>query len=116
MPAHAGMIVDDAPSLSVVGAVSGGPYVGVPGAVDLPGRVTPLPEAPPVATPKPAPPAGPVHVSTGVQAARLIFGPKPLYPPLARAARVQGNVRLQAVIAAHTAVQPPSMTRTWPVM
>jgi protein TonB len=46
----------------------------------------------------PAPPAAPVRVSGGAQAARLIFGPKPAYPPLARTARVQGVVKLQAVI------------------
>jgi protein TonB len=34
-----------------------------------------------------------------VQAAKLIFGPKPPYPPLAKAARVQGTVRIQAIIA-----------------
>ena len=96
IPAHVSMIADDAPSLPMIGAVSGGPYVGIPGAVGLPDRIAPLSETPPAA--KPAPPAGPMHVSTGVQAARLIFGPKPAYPPLARAARVQGNVRLQAVI------------------
>jgi protein TonB len=39
-----------------------------------------------------------LRVSTSVQAALLIFGPKPVYPPLAKAARVHGTVRLQAVI------------------
>jgi protein TonB len=99
IPTHASMIADDAPSMPMVGAISGGQYVGLPDGVGLPDRITPLPETRPAPTPKPAPPAGPVHVSTGVQAARLIFGPKPPYPPLAKAARVQGNVRLQAVIA-----------------
>lgn len=66
-----------------------------------------LPPAPPAvqskALPKPAPvsvPAGPMSVSSGVQAAKLIYGPKPAYPPLARAARVQGTVRIQAIIKA----------------
>lgn len=39
-----------------------------------------------------------LRVSTSVQAALLIFGPKPVYPPLAKAVRVHGTVRLQAVI------------------
>jgi protein TonB len=66
-----------------------------------------LPTAPPPVVPKPAPPvvkppapAGPIQVSSGVQAAKLISGPKPAYPQLARAARVQGTVRIQAIIAA----------------
>jgi protein TonB len=64
-----------------------------------------IPDAPPA--PRPAPQArptlqaqaGPVEVSKGVQAAKLIFGPKPAYPTLAKAARVQGTVRIQAIIA-----------------
>ncbi|HWE53768.1 MAG TPA: TonB family protein [Bryobacteraceae bacterium] len=47
----------------------------------------------------PAPPSPPVRISGGAQAARLIFAPKPAYPALAKAARVQGIVKLQAVIA-----------------
>ena len=59
----------------------------------------PPPPRPAVAPPAPPPPAAPVQVSMGVQSAKLIFGPKPAYPALARAARVQGVVRMQAVIA-----------------
>jgi protein TonB len=102
IPAHAAMVTDEVPSLpasslATMGTASGGAYLNIPGAVGLPERIAP-PEAPPPAA-KPAPRAGPLHVSTGVQAARLIFGPKPPYPALAKAARVQGIVRLQAVVA-----------------
>jgi periplasmic protein TonB len=44
-------------------------------------------------------------VGGGVQSAKLIFGPKPLYPPIARAARTQGTVRIQAVIARDGSIQ-----------
>lgn len=62
---------------------------------------------PEVALPKPVvkpadhQPAPPKQVRVGgtVQAASLIYGPKPAYPPLAKAARVQGTVKLQALIA-----------------
>jgi len=56
---------------------------------------------------KPAPPPVPeaVHVGGGVQSAKLIFGPKPVYPPIARAARTQGTVRIQAVIARDGSIQ-----------
>jgi protein TonB len=43
-------------------------------------------------------PIGPVHVSTGVQAAKLVRQVKPVYPPLARQARISGTVRLVAII------------------
>jgi protein TonB len=39
-----------------------------------------------------------IHVSAGVQAAKLITQVKPLYPALARQARVEGTVRLTAII------------------
>jgi len=62
-----------------------------------------LPDKPPAA--KPPNPVqtkaadGPMRVGGSVQASRLLFGPKPPYPPIAKAARVQGTVKLQAVIA-----------------
>jgi protein TonB len=34
-----------------------------------------------------------------VQEGKLISGPRPVYPPLARQARVEGTVRLEAVIS-----------------
>ena len=46
----------------------------------------------------PAPKPASIRVSNGVQSAKLLQQPKPLYPPLAKAARISGLVRLQAVI------------------
>ena len=43
-------------------------------------------------------PAKPIHVSTGVQAAKLIAQANPVYPALAKQARVAGTVRLTAII------------------
>ncbi|HXJ39870.1 MAG TPA: energy transducer TonB [Bryobacteraceae bacterium] len=57
------------------------------------------PPKPTVKIAEPPPPTAPIRVSTSVQAALLTFGPKPAYPPLAKATRTQGSVRLQAVIA-----------------
>jgi protein TonB len=61
--------------------------------------------APPQQTPSPPPrqdkptqPSAPMRVTSGVQSARLVFGPKPAYPPLARITRTQGTVRIQAII------------------
>jgi protein TonB len=77
------------------------PGVGFGQGSDILSNIVPraLPDAPPP-HPKPIPvPTGPISVSEGVQSARLIYGPKPPYPPLARAARVEGRVRMQAIIA-----------------
>ncbi len=57
--------------------------------------------APVNAAPKPAL----LRVSNGVQAAKLLNQPKPLYPPLAKAARVSGTVRLQAIIGRDGAIR-----------
>jgi protein TonB len=67
------------------------------------GMVLPPPPPPPaqptvVKPPEPVQMLKAVSVSKGVQAAKLIFAPKPAYPALAKAARVQGMVRLQAII------------------
>jgi len=44
-------------------------------------------------------------VGGDVQAAKLINAPKPEYPTLAKVARVQGTVRLEAIIGADGRVQ-----------
>ena len=40
-----------------------------------------------------------IRVSGEVESARLLFQPPPAYPPVAKAARIHGRVRLQALIA-----------------
>ena len=52
----------------------------------------------------PPPPSRPqttkrIRQGGDVEAARLIYGPRPDYPQLAKSARVQGTVQLEAVIA-----------------
>ncbi|MEZ5397045.1 MAG: TonB family protein [Bryobacterales bacterium] len=97
------------------------PYVGVPGSDQNGSRdsvigafstfnptvAPPKPPEPQVAKkPEPPPaPSGPVKVSAGVQAARLIHRVEPVYPPLAKQARISGPVRLRAVIAAGGTVE-----------
>lgn len=48
---------------------------------------------------KPAPPKGPLHVSSGVAAGQLLAPIQPVYPAIARAARIEGTVVVQAVIS-----------------
>ena len=49
-------------------------------------------------TPIGSAPKGPIRVGGKVKAPRLIFGPDPVYPLLARQARVSGAVVIDAVI------------------
>ena len=115
IPQHAAITVDAAPSLQdVPGAgVAGGIPGGVPGGVlggSLNGVLGALPPPAPVvaATPKPAPPpAIPSQIRVGgeVQAALLQHEVVPVYPILAKSARVQGTVRLSASIAPNGSVK-----------
>jgi TonB family protein len=47
----------------------------------------------------PAAPSGPVHVASGAMVGNLIDRPDPVYPPIAKAAHVQGSVVLHAIIS-----------------
>src|SRR5579862_6022156 len=80
-------------SAGVVGGVPGG----VPGG-SMGGVMGSILSATPVAVPKIATPQR-VRVSAGVQSGLLIRKVPPTYPPLARHARIQGTVLLQAQIS-----------------
>jgi protein TonB len=70
----------------------------------IPGGSTFSSSAP--ATVRPAPrPSGPAHISSGVAAGLLIQKTLPQYPPIARAARVEGTVTLQAIISESGAIE-----------
>jgi protein TonB len=49
-------------------------------------------------TPKPVQAIQRIRIGGGVQEAKLIYGPRPVYPVLARQARIQGTVHLAALI------------------
>jgi protein TonB len=49
-----------------------------------------------VAKPKPV---GPQRISSGVMAGQIITKTQPIYPPIARAAHMQGTVTLHAIIS-----------------
>lgn len=77
--------------------------------IDFGQRVAaPPPPAPkPSASTKPAPPAQPTRVRIGgnVRPPRLIREVRPLYPPLARQARIQGVVKINAIVSRNGTVQ-----------
>src|SRR5580700_10917353 len=68
----------------------GGVFGGIPGQGMVSGPVAPPP-------PKPSAPAR-IKQGGNVTAASIITQTRPLYPPLARQARIQGNVVLHAII------------------
>jgi periplasmic protein TonB len=85
----------------VVGGVPGGVAGGAPGGV-LGGILGAVPTAaPPPPPPKKDAPPPPSRIKVGgnVQQARLVRQPRPVYPPLAKQARIQGVVKLSAVIS-----------------
>jgi periplasmic protein TonB len=102
IPQAAAIIADAAPALPDIGGE--GVIGGVPGGIlggQLNGVVNAFPPPPVAAAPPKPAPATPTEVRVGgeVQAALLKHEVVPVYPPIARAARVQGTVRLSASIA-----------------
>jgi periplasmic protein TonB len=90
------------PGIGVVGVPNGlgGAPDGVLNAILMPGSVPP----PPAPKPKPAP-VKRLVLGGMVEAAKAIYRPDPVYPNLAITARVQGTVRLRAVIGRDGTVQ-----------
>jgi len=78
--------------------ISGGVSLGGSGGVlgGIVGGV--LSPAAPVRTPRNPADAKRLRVAAPVEATKLIFSPRPEYPPLAKMARIQGPVRLDAII------------------
>jgi protein TonB len=85
------------PPMMASGGVVGGVPGGVPGG-QMGGVIGGIISSAPVAVPKAATPQR-VRVSQGVSQGLLIRKIQPAYPPLARQARIQGQVLLQAVIS-----------------
>ncbi len=112
IPQHAAIIADAAPSLldlsaaGVLGGVPGGVPGGIPGGT-LNGALGAFTAPAPVAAAAPKPvatpvaPSAPAQIQVGgeVEAALLTHQVLPLYPVLAMNARIEGTVRLAAIIA-----------------
>jgi periplasmic protein TonB len=88
----------------VVGGVPGGVPGGSAGGV-IGGIIGGVGNAPP--PPPPPKPSTPKRIRVGgqVENAKLMFQPKPEYPPLAKMARIQGTVRLEALISKDGTIQ-----------
>jgi protein TonB len=98
----------------VVGGVPGGVPGGQAGGV-IGGIIGGVPRttivAPPVAQPR-----APIRVGGRVQAPRSVFTPDPVYPALARQARIEGDVQLDAVIDARGNVVELSVVSGHPLL
>jgi len=97
IPKQVAMIKEDPlPPPGPVGGVVGGIDTGMVGgaAGGILGSVVAAPPPPP-----PPPPAERIRVGGQVQSAKLANQARPVYPPLARQARIQGTVKLEAVIS-----------------
>jgi periplasmic protein TonB len=99
-------------TFGVPGGASDGVPDGIPQGIWSTGN---LPPPPPLAATRPRR-RTPLPVGGQVQAAKLIFGPVPEYPPLARAARIQGIVHLQAVISADGTIQHLTLIAGHPLL
>lgn len=94
---------DTPPPMASAGGVVGGVPGGVPGG-QMGGVIGGIISSTPVAVPKVATPQR-VRVSQGVSQGLLIKKVQPPYPPLARQARIQGQVVLQAEISKDGSIQ-----------
>lgn len=88
------------PDVGVTGGVPGGVPGGGAGGV-LGGIIG----GAPAGLPPPPKPAEPLRVGGNVMAAKLISGPKPEYPQIAKMAHVSGTVVLHAIIAEDGTIQ-----------
>ena len=91
------------PPMASMGGVVGGVPGGVPGG-QMGGVIGGIISSTPVSVPKVATPQR-VRVSQGVSQGLLIKKVQPPYPPLARQARIQGQVMLQAEISKDGTIQ-----------
>ena len=99
-----------APGGGIVGGVSGGVLGGIVGGVPAP----PPPPRPQDASAAPIP--GRIRVGGNVQADNLISQTRPEYPALAKQARIQGVVELEAIIGKDGHVMNLSVVRGHPLL
>lgn len=109
-------------AVGVVGGVPGGVPGGTPGGViggiigAVPSSAPPPPPPPPVKKEEKPPTPQRIRVGGNVQSAKLVRQPKPLYPPLAKQARIQGTVRFQAIIGKDGTIQNLQLVSGHPLL
>ena len=123
IPKQIAMISEEEPppaAMGVVGGVPGGVPGGSAGGV-IGGIIGGVPSAAPPPPPpprkeEPKPKLERIRVGGQVQAANLIRKITPVYPPLAKQARVQGTVRFTAIIGKDGAIQNLQLVSGHPLL
>jgi protein TonB len=117
IPKQVTMVKEEAmPPDVAMGGVAGGVPGGVEGGSDggvmggILGDTGPAAPPPPKATPTR------IRLGGNVQQAKLVSQPMPVYPPLARQARIQGNVVLHAIISKDGRVEQLSVISGHPLL
>ncbi len=110
-PPSAGGVVGGVPG-GVPGGSAGGIIGGIIGSVPT---AAPPPPPPPVKVEKPATPQR-IRVGGQVQAAKLMRQPRPVYPPLAKQARISGHVILNAIIGKDGTIQNLTLASGHPLL
>src|SRR6202167_4247654 len=105
---------DEAPPPAMSAGVVGGVPGGIPGG-QMGGVIGGIISSTPVAVPKVATPQR-VRVSAGVTSGLLVRKVNPVYPPLARQARISGTVVLRAVIGKDGSIQNLSLVSGHPML
>jgi protein TonB len=115
IPQKIQMIKEDEapPSMASAGVVGGVPG-GIPGG-QMGGVIGGIISSTPVAVPKVATPQR-VRVSAGVTSGLLVRKVNPVYPPLARQARISGTVVLRAVISKDGSIENLSLVSGHPML
>jgi periplasmic protein TonB len=101
----------------IPGGVPGGQMGGVLGGIvgSVPSAAPP-PPPPPVKKEEPKPVVQRIRVGGNVQQARLRHQPRPVYPPLAKQARISGVVKLNAIISKDGSIQNLSVISGHPLL
>ena len=121
IPDRVAVIQDEAPPAAsiagVVGGIGGGAIGGGLGGV-IGGIIssTPIVAPPPPPVKKAPPPPKRIRVGGAVQKANLIRQVRPVYPPLARQARIQGVVKLTAIIAKNGTIEKLEVLKGHPLL
>jgi len=111
IPRHPAMVDDGVPGPP---ELSPGDNGRGPGVMDALRGVGP-PPAPPVAV-RPKPKTGPMRISAGVAAGRLIAPIRPVYPAIARNARIQGTVVIEATISKDGTIERAQVVSGHPML
>lgn len=117
IPTHINPVDETAvapPSVGLTG-VPGGVPGGIPG--DILNGANPAP--PPIETKPPASKhesTGPMRVGGGVAEANLIYRVQPVYPPIARSARISGGVEFTAIISKQGRIENLQLVHGHPLL